>query len=144
MIRLILVCSLFLLPGCQSCAPAVVVPATGEIPVSIGKVDLADLPNGEEREEKPEIVITVPASDKATVIPIYREKLTAKERILTNKPQYRVESTNSHVSAVQPKKVLWWRKALVYLACFVLVVLIVAAFVWRVMNINPLGWIRKG
>lgn len=141
--RLLLLLSLLLLPGCQSCAPTVTVPATEGIPVTLGKVDLEDLPGAIGEREEPDIVITVPVSDKETVIPIYREKLTAKERILTNKPQYRVESTNSHVTAVQPKKSLWWRKALVYIACFVLAVLIIAAFVWRVMNINPISWLKR-
>ena len=143
MLRRLLLLSLILcLPGCLSCAPVVHVPETQGIPVSVGKVDLPDLPGGDEPEE-PAMVITVPPSDKPTVIPVWKEKLTVKQRVLSNKPAYKVESNNAAVTVVQPKKTLWWRYAAVYVGGAILALLVAGAVAYRVVNINPLSWLKK-
>lgn len=76
-----------------------------EIPVAVERfVDSVT-----DAEAPVEMIITVPASDKPTVVKVTKKRQGFIKRTLTNAPAHTVESNNPGATAEQPKRSMWKR-----------------------------------
>jgi hypothetical protein len=153
--RSLLLCSLLLLSGCGlfSSAPVMHPMADADswdIAVVASKV-AKTTPHltsptegrGSISKDVPEMVITVPASAKPTVVEVRRAKRTIIDKTLTNKPVFEVKSDNPGVTAAQPKQTVWWKWIAAGIAGLLLVALVFVAVAQKVANFSVVGFFLK-
>ena len=147
--RILLLCSLLIISGCSwfSSTPAVHQLGTESfaIPVTPSKFieDVQQLGTqgfeAKNIDNAPEMIITIPASDKPTVVEVRKAKRTIVDRALTNKPAYVVESNNPGIKAAQPKQTVWWKWIAVGVGCLFVVAMAAMVIAQKVASFSPWG-----
>lgn len=96
-----------------------------------------------EGKDEPELVITVPPSDKPTHVEVRKVKRSIIDKVLTNKPEHNIRSDNKEVRANQPKKTLWWKYLVLIIVGLMFLSALIAAIARKVTNFSPLGFVKK-
>jgi hypothetical protein len=117
-----------------------------EIPVLAQKFEVGSL-KGEggsgKQDDAPDMVITVPASDKPTVVEVRKVKRTIIDKTLTNKPEFAVKSDSQGVTAAQPKQTVWWKWIAAGVGGLFLLAMVVMIIVNKVSNWSPWGFLLR-
>jgi len=143
----LLLCSLLLvLSGCGLFSSTPVVHRLAdnafEVPVVPSKMDVSGF-MASSADNAPDMIITVPASDKPTVVEVRKTKRTIIDKALTNKPAFEVKSDNPEIKAAQPKKTLWRKWLAVGVGALFFVAIIFMVFVNKLSNFSPMNWFRR-
>lgn len=147
--RILLLCSLILLAGCNS-TPKVrplVDADSWQIPVTPAKVmENAENPASKAEQGTLEEIITVPASTVPTRIEVYKKKPTLKQKakeLFTNTPTHEVKADNPRVKAQQPKKTVWWRWVAALIVGLFILAAMAMAVVQKFTSFSPWGAVLK-